>query len=208
MPQLMERYFSRDDLNRLEQVVTEAESRTDGEIALAITPRSTGWLRDGWPAAALLGLLTSLACMMYTHHPGWGAAYDYGFATAAGALCFVLAYLTLRLPWIRTGTSKAVWRKALRHFHRLRPTRARTGVLLYISLAEQQVAVVADTAIAAKVPGDYWDTPRDLILAGFRSGRQVEGIASAVAEVGAQLAQHFPRSADDTDELPNRPQVV
>lgn len=207
MAQLIERYFTKADLDRIEQAVTAAERQTNGEIALAITSRSTGWLRDSWPSAALFGLLTSVVCLVYTYDSGWGAAYDYGFATAAGVLCFVLAYLTLKLPWIRTGTSKAVWKKALRHFHKLRPTRARTGVLLYISLSEHQVAVVADTAIADKVPADYWDTPRDLILDGFRTGKQVDGLAAAVAEVGAQLALHFPRSADDTDELPNRPQL-
>ena len=80
-------------------------------------------------------------------------------------------------------------------------------MLLYISLEERQVAVVADRAIAEKVPSGFWDGPRDTIVAGFKSGGQTEALVLAVRQIGAQLAEHFPRPEGDTDELPNRPSV-
>lgn len=205
MAHLISRYFSQAQLDRIEQAVQEAEHTTDGEIALVITRRSSRWWQDPWLTAALLGLLAAVACLAYTHDSGWGAVYDYSFATAAGVVVFFLSYLLWRLPWARTGTSRAVWKRALVRFHSLRPTRARTGVLLYISLEERQVAVVADAGIAGMVPPDYWDTPREMILAGFRSGKQTDAVIEAVHEVGRELALHFPRSADDTNELPDRP---
>jgi putative membrane protein len=207
MANLIDRYFTQADLDRIEQAVTAAESRTDGEIALAIRLRSSGWLRDGWLVAGLVGLCAAVGCMVYTQDSGWGMAYDYSFATAVGAVAFVFTYVLLKLPWARTGTSKAVWSMALKHFADLAPTRASTGVLLYISLEEKQVAVVADRAIADKVPPGYWDIPRDLIVAGFAAGRHTDAVIEAVQEVGTHLALHFPRSTDDTNELPNRPQV-
>jgi len=207
MSHLINPYFSKAELDRIEQAVQEAERTTDGEIALVITRRSSRWWQDAWLTAALFGLLAAVACLAYTRESGWGAAYDYSFAAAAGVVVFFLSYLLWRLPWARTGASKAVWNRALARFHGLRPTRARTGVLLYISLEERQVAVVADAGIAAKVPPDYWDTPREMILAGFRSGKQTEGVAEAVREVGRRLSEHFPRSTDDTNELPDRPTI-
>lgn len=207
MAQLTQRYFSASDLDRIEQAVTLAEAQTDGEIALAITPRSTGWHYDPWLVSGLVGLFAGSCCLAYTHDADWGMAYDYSFATTVGAAAFALTYIFLKLPFARSGASRAVWNRALRHFAGLVPTRAKTGVLLYISLEEKQVAVVADQAIAAKVDERYWDTPRDLILEGFKSGRHTDAVIEAVREVGARLAEHFPRSADDTDELPNRPQV-
>jgi putative membrane protein len=203
----LESCFSPADFESIEAAVTEAERHTDGEIAVAITAHSGNWLNDGWAAASLVGALAALLCLLFTHDSGWGPSLDYPFATLVGASVFVLTFVLVRLPFARTGTSKAVWKKALRHFHGLRPTRARTGVLLYISVRERQVAVVADAAIASKVSAEYWHTPRDLIVANFKSGRHAAGLIEAIEEIGARLAEHFPKSDADTDELANRPQL-
>jgi putative membrane protein len=37
-----------------------------------------------------------------------------------------------------------------------------------------------------------------------RAGRPGEGLAEAVRQVGVILAAHFPRDADDVNELPDR----
>ena len=205
MTHYIDRYFSKSDLDRVEAAVTEAERGTEGEIALVITERSSSLWQDGWIVSAALGLAATVACLLYTRNVEWGTTYDAFFATVAGVLAFGVTLVLWRLPWARSGASRGVWKKALARFSSLRPTRAKTGVLLYISLQERQVAVVADRAIAEKVASDYWDGPRDTIVESFKAGRQTDGIIQAVRDIGVQLAQHFPRPADDTNELPNRP---
>jgi putative membrane protein len=37
-----------------------------------------------------------------------------------------------------------------------------------------------------------------------REGRPGDGIVAAIERVGAVLAEHFPRSADDKNEIPDR----
>jgi putative membrane protein len=37
-----------------------------------------------------------------------------------------------------------------------------------------------------------------------RKGRPGDGMVAAVERIGQVLAAHFPRSADDTNELPDR----
>ena len=45
-------------------------------------------------------------------------------------------------------------------------------------------------------------TSRD--ASAVRDGRTGDGMAEAVTQIGAVLAEHFPRSAGDTNELPDR----
>jgi putative membrane protein len=42
------------------------------------------------------------------------------------------------------------------------------------------------------------------LIADTREGRPGDGIVAAIERVGAVLAEHFPRSADDSNEIPDR----
>ncbi len=42
------------------------------------------------------------------------------------------------------------------------------------------------------------------LVGGLREDRAGEGMAEAVRQIGLVLAEHFPRSADDVNELPDR----
>ena len=83
-------------------------------------------------------------------------------------------------------------------------TRARTGVLIFVALAERHVEIIADQGINALVPPGTWDQAVADFVARVRAGRIAEGFLAAIAVVGERLAEHFPRPADDVDELPNR----
>ena len=99
-----------------------------------------------------------------------------------------------------------VRRRAINYFRvgAERRTTGRTGVLLYVSLAEHRAEIVADESIHAKVAQAAWgDAMADMIVH-VREGRIGEGMAAAVADMGDILAAHFPRAADDKNELPDR----
>ena len=83
-------------------------------------------------------------------------------------------------------------------------TRARTGVLIFVSVAEHHVEIIADAGINALVPPGTWDRAVAEFVERVRRGRIAEGFLAAIGQVGDRLAEHFPRPADDTDELPNR----
>jgi putative membrane protein len=110
--------------------------------------------------------------------------------------------IALTPPWRKRDR---VHRAAVAQFlaHNIHQTRARTGVLLYLSLAERRAEVVADRGIYDKVDPTVWtETTADLIK-GARDGRLGDGFAAAIARAGALLAQHFPPQAGDDDELAN-----
>jgi uncharacterized membrane protein len=93
-------------------------------------------------------------------------------------------------------------------FGRLRvwDTEHNNGVLIYLLLAEHGIEIVADRALAQRVPQAEWDTLLAGMREAFRAGRYEEGLAAAIAAVDAQLQRHFPVApgARASDELPNR----
>jgi putative membrane protein len=42
------------------------------------------------------------------------------------------------------------------------------------------------------------------LIADVREGRPGDGICAAIERVGLVLAEHFPRSATDTNEIPDK----
>ena len=42
------------------------------------------------------------------------------------------------------------------------------------------------------------------LIAEVREGRPADGIVAAIERVGTVLAEHFPRSADDKNEIPDK----
>ena len=85
-----------------------------------------------------------------------------------------------------------------------RRTHGRTGILIYLSLAEHRAEIVADEAIASKVEAEVWGEAMAAMLAELREGRVADGLIAAVEKVGAVLAEHFPRAEGDVNELPDR----
>jgi putative membrane protein len=85
-----------------------------------------------------------------------------------------------------------------------RRTHGRTGILIYLSLAEHRAEIVADEAIASKVAPEVWGDAMAAMLAELRQDRLADGLIAAVTRVGAVLADHFPRAENDVNELPDR----
>ena len=99
-----------------------------------------------------------------------------------------------------------VHEQAIRHFKvgAERRTHGRTGVLIYLSMREHRAEIIADDSIAIKVEPEVWGEAMGDMLAEIRKGQIGEGMAAGVRDVGFVLAQHFPRGADDVNELPDR----
>jgi putative membrane protein len=66
------------------------------------------------------------------------------------------------------------------------------------------VEVVADDVIDGKVDQLEWQALTEEIVTAAREGRLADGLVIAIRRAGAVLAQHFPRRADDKNEIPNR----
>jgi uncharacterized membrane protein len=79
------------------------------------------------------------------------------------------------------------------------------GVLIYLLLADHIVEIVADRGIASRIPQSQWDELCAQMQRHYKVGQFAQGSIAGVRGVGRLLAQHFPGSRPDPDELPNQP---
>jgi uncharacterized membrane protein len=82
-------------------------------------------------------------------------------------------------------------------------TELRNGVLFYIAIEDHKFSIIGDQGINEKVPSDFWESTRDLMLNYFKQGEFLKGICQGIEKAGEQLKSHFPFQSDDTNELSN-----
>lgn len=87
-------------------------------------------------------------------------------------------------------------------------TEENNGVLVYVLLADRIVEIVADRGIDAHVASEAWTSIARTIEEHFRAGRFQEGACAGVRSISALLAQHFPASGANANELPDRPVLI
>lgn len=85
----------------------------------------------------------------------------------------------------------------------MQKTAQRNGVLIYLSTEDHQLAILGDAGINQKVPLNFWNNIKDLMIANFKQGRYTEGLTEGIKMSGEQLKIHFPYHKDDKNELSN-----
>jgi len=195
--------LTEEDKKAVSEAIGKAEARTSGEIVFAITEAS-GRYRHSHLQLALTGMAAMTA--LFLIFPGqrsisavlWMEILSFAFLYALAA----------RVPWRRWFTTDheleaRVREAAFMEFYSsgLYRTRDSNGVLIYLSVLERRVVVLGDKAIHEKMGEAHWNEVRDLIILGIRQGKAGSGICSAIEKCGDALAAHFPRKADDTNEL-------
>ena len=100
-------------------------------------------------------------------------------------------------------------KRALRCFHELGvdQTSDRSGVLLFVVLKKKKFEIVADTGINAKVQPETWREIADEMTTTIHREGFEKGVCRTIERIGNVLTQHFPRSSDTRNELPDRPSV-
>ena len=217
--------LSAEDHRKVSEAVTAAEAHTSGEIVTIVAGSSDRYhdVALHWTVLAMLLVLALLAVfpgvaagIHLTMVDGWAqetpASAYYTIALVLMAVTFLvcrvaLAWRPLRIALTPGATrSRRVRTKAVQLFRTgaEKKTIGATGVLLYLSLDEHRAEIIADEAIHSRVTPDVWGHAMASLIAAVKDGRAGDGMAAAVAEIGVVLAEHFPRGADDTNELPDR----
>lgn len=100
--------------------------------------------------------------------------------------------------------------RAIEMFSNLRvwDTEHNSGVLVYLLLADHDIEIVADRGIAARVDPAAWEAVAQTMEAAFRQGEFERGALAGIEQISAQLAQNFPPSGHNPDELANRPVII
>ena len=95
--------------------------------------------------------------------------------------------------------------RARRRFELLGMTRTaeRNGVLFYVAPNLRRFQILGDSGIHEKCGDSFWKETAAGMEEHFRRGEFTEGLIHGIAKAGALLAEHFPRTDADTNELPD-----
>ncbi len=195
--------INENDLSRIATAVKVAEQNTSGEIVPVILKQS-----DLYPAAHFrLSLVVGITFAI-------GCYYGYEFEDPITLLWFqlpgmLIGYLLAYIPQIKrafsTGQelSEESYQRAVQvfHEHNVSMTRDRTGIMIFITLLERKVYIMADAGINQQVADDYWDQMVATLVESIKNGRAVEGLEEAIKECGNSLSSAFPRQSDDQNEI-------
>lgn len=200
------------------EAVAEAERSTGGEIVTAIIPESDDYAFWELFASVLVGAIVFSALTFFagaidrviTTHlwvvEAWMLPVVFGvISMIAGTFFYVLSQIPVidRIVVPRLVMVDAVGKRSRRHFMEsgVYDTVDRTGVLIFISVLERRVELIADRGITTVVSQDRWESIVAELSAGIAAGRTGEALVKAVGSVGEVLSQHVTRRRDDTNEL-------
>ena len=217
--------LSDSDHAKVSAAIAAAEAGSNGEI-IAVTTDLSDDYHDAalhWALVVLIATLAIFAAVPGLLHfwfdfffGGWRPEPTLGqlltlllvlSVAKFTAVLLILKYMPLRLALTPGATkSRRVRRRAVEIFkaaaeHR---TIGRTGILIYLSMREHRAEIVADEAITSVTTPETWGEAMVALLVEVKAGRPADGIVAAVEQIGAVLTQHFPRTAADTNEIPDK----
>jgi putative membrane protein len=201
--------ISEADRDRVVEAVRATEARTAGEIFCVIAHSSSGYRLVPVAWAALIALAVPLPLIYLTSWPA-GTIY------LVQLIVFLAVMAVLSAPGVRyrvvprAAKHNRAHAEARRQFfaHGLHLTNERTGVLIFVSVAERYAEIVADQRINDKVPSKVWEDAVGAMVTAIADGRPGDGFVAAVERCGAVLAEHFPPGTINRDELPNKLVVI
>ncbi|HEY1047677.1 MAG TPA: TPM domain-containing protein [Bacteroidia bacterium] len=82
-------------------------------------------------------------------------------------------------------------------------TAERNGVLIYLSIKDQKLAIIGDKGINDVVPDGFWDEIKDSMVANFKNKQFQKGLVEGIHKIGEKLMEYFPFKGDDKNELSN-----
>lgn len=199
--------FDQSACELLARCVREIEKKTDAELVIVVKARSDHYRHADYLFGAILALagLLFLVFSPFNFHPYW-------FVIDVIALFVLGAFAASRSNSIRrllTGSkfrSEAVRRSSAAMFYEagIANTHAEMGVLIYLSLLERQLELIADRGVLKAVDPLEWNQRLfELHQAGRRP--EPETLRTAIKHLGTLLEEHVPATGENPNELPDMP---
>src|SRR2546430_377787 len=189
--------------------VREIEAKTNAEIVVAVRGRSGTYRHADYLFGAIVAFIGLLFVLFsrFEFHTFW-IPFDVIALFVAGAFVSsrgdwirrMLTTKTFRVRAARAGASAMFYEAGIAN------TSAENGLLIYLSLLERRMEVIADRGILKAVPALKWDNAAFELK---RVGRkpEPEDLIRAVRNLGAVLAEHMPATGENPNELPDGPRI-
>lgn len=199
-------WLDADARHRIGELVRAIEARTSAEIVVTVRLRSAVYREVDLAVGSALGLA---ALLIYVFYP---VTFVDDLAPAAIASCYLAGALltasvhALKRPLLSRGRRRAAVATAARAAfvdQGVGATRARTGILVYVSLFEREAEIVADGGVDVAAMGDAWGSATAAVEAAVRGPADLPAFVAAMKKLGEALAEALPAGDDDVNELPD-----
>jgi putative membrane protein len=217
------------DKARISAAISKAEENSSGEIFCVLAGQVSRYREVPLLWAALAGFIVPPLLVLTGLHrlalasifSSWTdesarameglilrALTTYGLIQAG---LFVCVAILVALPPVRRVLTPGPLRQyrvrqaARRHFVAAgaRLSDAEPHVLIFASLDDRRVELVAHDAIHRAVGEGPWNAAVAAVVDGMKAQRPADGMVKAIEICGAALAQHFPPAGPAKNHLPN-----
>jgi len=198
-------FLNEPEKEQLRAAIRTTEARTHGEIVTVIARTSGDYFYYPTLWAALLAIVSPTLLLALPVSFGPLGIVEMQLVVF-GALVLLLRWPPIKMLLVPQAVQRLhASRRAQEQFHAqlLQRTRERSGVLLFVSVAEHYVEVIADEGIHARVPEDTWHKLVREFTMRIKAGEIGEGFIEAVNAIGGHLQTHFPGEAGNPNELPD-----
>jgi len=116
----------------------------------------------------------------------------------------------LNLPLLDILGKKSGQQRAVEVFSQLRvwDTEQNNGVLIYLLLADHDFEILADRGIHQYIGAHGWSHISHEMEVLFKQGQFEAGVLHGITQISRLLAQQYPASAQNDNELPNAPVII
>ncbi|HKR58374.1 MAG TPA: hypothetical protein VJS64_01475, partial [Pyrinomonadaceae bacterium] len=189
--------------------VAEIEKYTDAELVIVVRARSGSYSHADYLAGAILaygGLLFLLFSPINFQH--YWVAIDVVLLFALGAFLSAKTSAIRRLLTTNKSREHAVRTGAAAMFYEagIANTKAESGVLVYVSLFERRVEIIADRGVLQAVPALEWNECLFELHEAGKAG-DFDLLLRSLRLLGALLAAYLPATGENPNELPDMPRI-
>ena len=187
--------------------IQEIERSTDAELVIVVRARSANYSHADY----LFGFCVAFVILVFLifspfSFPEFLVPIDIALAFVIGALISWKSNSIRRLFSREKFRKNAVRTAAAAMFYEagIANTNAEMGVLIYLSLLEKRLELIADRGVLKKVPAQDWNQQ---IFELHQVGQNPEPktFQAAIEEFGKVLAAHVPATGENPNELPDKP---
>jgi putative membrane protein len=212
MQTLAQQFLTKAEQDKISALIQQTEQQTSGEIVPMVVSASHQYPTAMICGATVLALPLALLLMPIVSGLFWLDSKNvWVFISLFVALYGIFYELVYRFSWLKrlflskSQVAAEVQEAAIASFfsEKLYKTKDANGILIFISVLERKVWVLADAGINACIDTGQWQGVIDLVTQGIKEKRQCEAICQAIVQIGDLLKTHFPHRKDDIDELHN-----
>jgi len=187
----------------IREAIIQAEAHTSGEIVTVIAQKSDRYLYISLFWSALLALCFPAFFLLMD----WYLPIHY--LLASQLMLFCLFWLIIdKTPikfWLlpKNMGHSCAHKNACEQFIEcgVHLTRHHTGIMLFVSVSEHYVEIMADKGISDIVPQEKWDTIIEHFTTHIKNNQIEAGFVEAIYACGDILKNYIPRPDDDINEL-------